>query len=179
MTVDILNQTEMGNETFYCSCGQDFDEWPLLQVHKQKCPEFKEICRVNADQNHDLKENKPPLVDQFKCDKCDKIFRTKKCLRQHFYNLHPKPQQLGQFECDMCDEVFSTSIRLYHHKKGVHPKYLHKCGTCGKAFKSGSNLNRHKLIHTGEKPFACGICGKGFTQKGNMKSHQKMHASEI
>ena len=96
----------MGCETFYCSCGQDFDERPLLEVHKQKCPALEEVCQVNASTNHDLKENKPPLVDQIKCDKCDKIFRTKKCLRQHFYNLHPKPQQLGQFECDMCDAVF-------------------------------------------------------------------------
>ena len=33
-------------ETFYCSCGQGFDERPLLQTHQQKCPTIKEMCTV-------------------------------------------------------------------------------------------------------------------------------------
>ena len=35
-----------GRKTFYCSCGQDFDERPLLLTHKQKCPTIEEMATV-------------------------------------------------------------------------------------------------------------------------------------
>ena len=165
----------MGDKTFYCSCGQDFEKWPLLEIHKQKCPTIKEIRGMEEDQNHDFKENKPPKVNQFKCDKCVKSFGTTKALTSHNYQVHPKPQKISRFECDKCDKAFNTSNRLWHHDYHVHPKYMHGCSTCGKTFKSKGTLNRHKVLHTGEKPFSCKICNKRFTQKGNMMSHLKTH----
>ena len=78
-------------ETFYCSCGKDFDERKFLEFHQQKCPTIKELQEVDEDddddpedQNQDLKENKPPKVNQFKCDKCDKyrVFDLKLSLLQ-------------------------------------------------------------------------------------------------
>ena len=152
----------MGDETFYCSCGEDFDERPLLEIHKQKCPTIKEIWKTDeddADQNHELKENKPPKVDQFQCDK------------YHNYRVNPKPQKLTKFQCDKCDRVFNSFSRLRSHNYQVHPKQLHKCCTCDRIFKSKPNLKRHQLVHTGEKPFSCELCGKGFTQKNNLKMH--------
>ena len=162
----------MGCETFYCSCGQDFDECPLLEIHKQKCPTIKEFCKIEEDKNREMKENKPPIVDQFKCDKCDKVFSCSKYLRAHNRNLHPKQHRLNQFECDRCDRAFNYRKGLSTHISNVHPKYLHTCGTCGNTFKTKGTLKRHKIIHMEEKPFSCEICGKGFTQKSNMKIHQ-------
>ena len=165
----------MGCETFYCSCGQDFDERPLLEIHKHKCPTIKEFYKIDGDKNSEMtemKENKPPIVDQFKCDKCDKVFSKSKYLRQHNRNLHQKQHRLNQFECDKCDRAFNYRKGLSTHISNVHPKYLHTCGTCDKTFKTKGTLKRHKIIHMEEKPFSCEICGKGFTQKSNMKIHQ-------
>ena len=157
----------MGNETFYCSCGHDFDERPLLEIHKQTCPTLKEILEIE-------KENKPPKVDQFNCDK---VLSTSK---HHNYQVHPKPQKLNNFQCDKCDRSFSTSSRLWHHNYGVHPKHLFKCATCGRTFKAKAILKRHQLVHTGEKPFSCELCSKGFTQKNNLKMHTlKFHPSSL
>ena len=157
----------MGCETFYCSCGQDFDERPLLEIQKQKCPTIKEFYK-NSEMT-EMKENKPPIVDQFKCDKCDKVFSKSKYLRQHNRNLHQKQHRLNQFECD---RAFNYRKGLSTHISNVHPKYLHTCGTCGNTFKTKGTLKRHKIIHMEEKPFSCEICGKGFTQNSNMKNHQ-------
>ena len=41
----------MAGETFYCSCGEDFDERQLLENHKSKCPEVNAFQEVD-----DLKE---------------------------------------------------------------------------------------------------------------------------
>ena len=48
----------MGWEAFYCSCGQDFDERKLLEIHQQNCPTFQEFEEIDGQ------ENKPP--NQFK-----------------------------------------------------------------------------------------------------------------
>ena len=163
----------MGNETLYCSCGQDFDEQPLLETHEKNCSTIRKLEEDEKDQG--LKENKPPKVDQFNCDKCGKSFGKTKALTSHNYQVHPKPQKISRFECDKCDKAFNTSNRLWHHDYHVHPKYMHGCSTCGKTFKSKGTLNRHKVLHTGEKSFSCKICNKRFTQKGNMMSHLKTH----
>ena len=71
----------MGNETLYCSCGQDFDERPLLETHKKNCSTIRKLEEDEKDQG--LKENKAPKVGQFNCDKCGKSFGTAKSLTSH------------------------------------------------------------------------------------------------
>ena len=82
-------------ETFYCSCGQDFDERQFLEIHRKKCLTIKEI---DEDQNQETKENKPSRkhqntmelikekpakADRLKCDKCEKKFRSNYLLQCH------------------------------------------------------------------------------------------------
>ena len=160
----------MGYQTFYCSCGQDFDERPLLEIHKQKCPTIEEIFKEEEAQNNELKENKPPIVDQFKCDKCDKVFSTKKYLRQHQRNVHPKQHQLNQFECDKCDRAFNSYMRLANHKYNVHPKCLHMCDKCDKVFSTSKYLQQHnRNVHP--KQFKCDKCDRAFNSHKNLSTH--------
>ena len=44
--ISITRLSRAPKETFYCSCGQGFDERPLLQTHQQKCPKIKEMATV-------------------------------------------------------------------------------------------------------------------------------------
>lgn len=162
----------MAGETFYCSCGEDFDERQLLENHKSKCPE------VNAFQEEDdLKENKPPklngtttfIKDQFKCDKCELSFGSTKTLWNHNRHVHRheksnhqikskndcqnledlkenQPPKSDQFNCDKCDKVFASAKFLYNHNYNVH-KYLHECETCGKTFATIRSHRRHQKVH--------------------------------
>ena len=195
-TVEGLNSDKMVSATFYCSCGEDFDERPLLKIHQQKCPTIKEFQEINEDQNYDLKENKPPLVDQFKCDKCEKCYGSRKSLKDHKYYVHPKCLQ----ECVHCGRTFKTKAKCRKHearlKCTLHLKMLNhqkkesvltkdsklvvkdaeniqrfQCQYCRKNFYSNSHLQRHKVVHTREKPFSCQICSIQFAQKGHLKRH--------
>ena len=142
-------------ETFYCSCGKDFDERKFLEFHQQKCPTIKELQEVDEDddddpedQNQDLKENKPPKVNQFKCDKCDKYF--------------------------------GTTRSLYNHNRSVHPKCLYECATCGRTFKVKRILIRHEerancklpFDPENESLFYCS-CGQGFDDPQFLDIHKR------
>ena len=94
----------MGSETFYCSCGQDFDERKFLEIHQQKCPDIKELHEVD-EEDDDPEENKPPKGSQFKCDKCYKSFGTTRSLYNHNRNVHPK----CLYECATCGR---TTVRF-------------------------------------------------------------------
>ena len=51
----------MSDETFYCSCGDDFDELDILEIHKRTCSIFKEV------ENHEStkpKVGKMPVAGQ-------------------------------------------------------------------------------------------------------------------
>ena len=96
MTVDNLNSTEMGCQTFYCSCGQDFDERKILEIHQQKCPTFQEFEEI------DVKENNPP--NQF----------------NHHYYVHSKRLH----ECVTCGRTFKTKQSADKHCKRSFKKTI-------------------------------------------------------
>ena len=122
----------MSSETLYCSCGQDFDKLPMLEIHKQKCPTIKDIRKKEEDQNHDIKENKPPIqVGQLKCDK---VCRTFKDLW--------KPNL--RHECFHCGKKFSSPSKLQHHQLIHTGENPFSCKICRKGF--------NQLIHLQKDP---------------------------
>ena len=62
-----MNSSKMANEvldTFYCSCGQDFEHRQILEVHKKICPTIKEV-KIKDTENSVNEEFIIPLIVHF------------------------------------------------------------------------------------------------------------------
>ena len=67
-----------------------------------------------------------------KCEICEKEFKSKNSLKNHFNIVH---KLLEKHQCNICQKVFSILSQLTKHVKFVHEnKKNHKCDSCGKAF---------------------------------------------
>ena len=93
--------------TFYCSCGEDFDEKPALEIHKKNCSILKEILENE-------KENQPET--ERKCE-------TKKSEKNYVTNSEPSVAQ-EQFSCSFCsDKSYKKKKHLREHYRVKHPSY--------------------------------------------------------
>ncbi len=73
----------------------------------------------------------------YKCDDCDKLYKTKVCLRQHTKIKHSRSAQ--SLQCAKCDKQFLNKYALKKHVRQVHPSKLHSCTFCGSSFKASKN----------------------------------------
>jgi hypothetical protein len=72
----------------------------------------------------------------YKCEDCDKIYKTKDSLRQHIKLKHSKVQSL---QCDKCDKICLNEYSLKDHLYHIHPSKLQSCSFCGSRFKASRN----------------------------------------
>ncbi|XP_055641806.1 zinc finger protein 271-like [Toxorhynchites rutilus septentrionalis] len=142
--------------------------------------------------------------DHFKCQVCNKIFRSAEYLARH-RRTHSGERP---FQCEICGKNFSTmsylvihrrrhtserpykcphggctkafvdSRALQKHSRSVHSKIRVPCEFCPKTYSSVSNLIVHRRIHSGVHPFECDICGRSFAQKNTLKYHLNQHVGK-
>ena len=56
-------------ETFYCSCGQDFEEQEILNIHKSKCStEDIEIKEEFIADDYQTEVSMPQIQSMYFCD---------------------------------------------------------------------------------------------------------------
>ena len=82
----------------------------------------------------------------FKCEVCEKSFKTLEILKVHA-RIHGPDDE----------------------------RYTHSCEVCGRKFTQKANLESHLRIHTGDRPFKCDFCSRSFSQKGNLDEHRRTH----
>lgn len=71
----------------------------------------------------------------YKCDKCERVFKSTQGLGSHRANHHDQKKIKKVINHDViCDNEFG---KLENHE----------CGFCGKAFRSGKALGGHKRVH--------------------------------
>ena len=62
-----------------------------------------------------------PLLEDFKCKLCSKVFSTKDSLLNHKESVHTENVPLLEdSKCKLCSKVFSTNDSLLYHEESVH-----------------------------------------------------------
>ncbi|KAK4879835.1 hypothetical protein RN001_007981 [Aquatica leii] len=146
-------------------CKTEFES--VENEHKKKMYPCK-VCHTSCLGLGEYRRHMTEIHgDVFKCDICNKNFKTGNALKRHitshdFYATN-----------ENCSQNVTSSTRV--KKKRNLPR---TCNICNKTFRFHSNLERHKLIHTGEKPYLCNVCGKGFAQLSYLKIHSFIHTGE-
>lgn len=122
------------------------------------------LCHYNLS-NHRKHHGSP----QFKCDVCNKLFKTKKSLHCH-HRIHTGEKP---YTCETCGKSFPGKSYLINHGITHSGQKPFVCEVCGKAFSKKWNMIQHERIHTGERPYKCPVCCQGFIQNFILKDHMK------
>ncbi|XP_073966735.1 zinc finger Y-chromosomal protein-like [Choristoneura fumiferana] len=149
-----------------------------LQRERFSCVECAKSFVSRASYDHHLKYTQAHAskdILKYKCNVCDKGYRSRGELRDHVNYQH-----IGQTQhkCPVCGKALATRrcitrhVRRAHHgvKEGPRDKI---CQQCGKAFRDKKGLREHEFIHTGERPLSCEVCGCTFRQSASLYTHKK------
>ncbi|XP_037951055.1 transcription factor grauzone-like [Teleopsis dalmanni] len=118
--------------------------------------------------------------EQYKCNECDKVFKTKQCMRNHVLLKHT-PDEEKTFKCDSCPKKFAKLYLLTLHRS-IHSsqeEYTHVCEICKKCYPTASRLATHiKLTHSGYGTM-CDICAKVIRGRSAFAKHQLQHTGAV
>ncbi|XP_054276962.1 uncharacterized protein LOC128995926 [Macrosteles quadrilineatus] len=138
----------------------------------------------------------------FKCQFCDKEFKTKYNWQRHLKTVHKRNsagdllQDLKEkrFVCAICDKSYVEKRNLDHHINSVHllsevkRQKKFKCSSCTFQTAYQINLKRHfsrkhenQLIQpTTSRKYECQECTASFSHKKNLNYHKrKFHSNDI
>jgi KRAB domain-containing zinc finger protein len=135
--------------------------------------------------------------DNFECQKCNRVFKSKKSLvahqcsicqtcgrkffsmqtlQRHIEALHNQKKDLRKFECDACDYKTKDKQSFTLHVIEEHSKEEIKfdCDQCWRKYRCKRSLAMHLLSH---KKVQCLICEKLIFYVG-LKYHLEFHKTE-
>ena len=103
---------------------------------------------------------------QFHCGLCNKLFKSEKLLKQHFYQSHREDTEL--LECVECGKKWKNKHQLKLHIINVHVKK--HCDLCNLEVSSGNYKRHMKETHRVNESslvnnFQCKQCHKTFVRK--------------
>ena len=111
-------------------------------------------------------------IRNFSCSKCDKTFKTRLHLENHFLmHTGERPHKCGD-----CGEYFRHKVSLVAHQRIHGDIRPYVCETCGKSFREPATMKAHMRVHSGDKPYKCDLCDKSFTQRAGLNYHKAVHA---
>jgi uncharacterized Zn-finger protein len=110
------------------------------------------------------------VARKFACERCDKVYDTKKSLREHVRKNHLK---VLKHECSVCERKFYLPSALKDHMASHTGERNFRCEYCGKSYPRMRALRVHMQSHETEKRYKCVLCSASYTQSNNLKNHMK------
>lgn len=151
----------------------------LKYMHSEKPKAVCEFCsRVFSTGDSLLKHKQYHVgVDQFKCRKCDTIFRDFLSLKRHGRSVHYNEIERPH-KCDSCNRGFTHKSLLEIHLRCHTGERPYVCPFCKKRFRQNSQLKTHVRSHSLERPYVCNTCGKSYAEYGSLQRHERCHTGE-
>ena len=108
----------------------------------------------------DLNNSGQQIQVLLKCEICDKEYKSKQGLGNHFKNVH-NFNLIKEHQCNICQSGFDLQSQLTWHMKIAHEnKKQHKCDSCNKCFSIIGSLKIYiNSVHNVEKDHHCDTCG--------------------
>ena len=142
---------------------------PKTLVPCSKCSlSFKSKLQLSLHERVHRAEFRP-----FRCENCEKQFRSKIALQTHIKTVHTGGAR--PYACNKCHKKFKVKRHLKDHAWCHLPEGTNQlaCKFCSKTFKVPSYLRRHIKRRHGEKVHDCSQCGKLFSMLGDLREHVK------
>lgn len=154
----------------------------------EKEVELKKEESINSNNSSSNGTNNN-LIKSFKCyyQNCEKVYKTKKCLKVHIKSH----LLLNNFQCQYegCNKIYKSRENLNLHIKNIHNlEKPYKCSYCDSKFshRNGNILFKflqffiflgkkyhERIFHTREMPFKCSKenCLRSFASKSSFNYH--------
>ena len=109
-------------------------------------------------------------VKAFKCDLCDKRYKSSRTLDMHQKQEHKTVAH--NHKCDKCEYTTYEKAKLRKHFNENHNKNPHKCTICKKYFETYNKCTSHKIMeHYKKKLYSCSVCKKECTTQRDLAEH--------
>ena len=195
------------NRPFLChQCGRGFVRQEHVSRHQKICGKKKSRSkfRLRADAPIDETELETIAIElgihgnlqddgsdvKTPCKFCDKSFRNKRYMMEHYVRHHREANQRLPHRCEVCGKGFKVIRDLTRHHNRPHTKYFHSeeylslkfvCPEdgCCRRFKKERALAKHILIHKNIRNFKCDQCNMAFCTRQTLRTHTKMQHNII
>lgn len=168
------------NEPWYCKELEFLKEkldMPKLQMKVPKKTYTCEFCNEIFGSERNFRNHQFQMygIAIYKCDKCNKSYKTADSLKRHFLT-HLKVK----FSCEFCNEIFRSEKKFRIHQFKRYGVAHYKCSVCEKGFINADTLKRHSFTHlrVEDRPFECNVCGAKFADKLNCAVHVRRHTKK-
>lgn len=176
----------IGNNNGVCEeCGKSFKHSNHLKRHVMRKHQIDskklecDICSAKFLLRYDLKRHmiKHSTNRSFKCNLCEKKFKTAGYLKNHVEAVHVAIP-MRNFQCQICERTYIHERHLTYHVRKHQNDLRHSCQLCDppQLFHYSDAVKWHKIRYHGEPaPFNCDICNRKFIHEKSLKTHQKAH----